>query len=204
MAKPSTDPNRAPGRGPLSGPIPRLVLVAAVVLSFGGFLFLRSGPHEGLAAKGTDAVSPGPERPGATAHEVGIEFESPSHSPGLEAAGESEPADDIVAAELAFERARERHAAAVNQVARAQAAVDESERAVEDLERFIEDLRAQGEDPADHAEEGMERFRPAFDAYEKAAGQLERAEALEALALEERRSAEQRWEAARRSVRNEP
>jgi hypothetical protein len=45
----------------------------------------------------------------------------------------------------------------------------------------------------------MAKFRPAFDAYEKAMKELERAEAREALALEERRSAEQRWFAARRS-----
>jgi chromosome segregation ATPase len=102
------------------------------------------------------------------------------------------------AAAAAFAEAQARYAAAQSAVAEAQARIDESERELEDLERFVEDLEARGEDPAEHAEEGMKRFNPAFDAYESASTDLDRAESEEEIERVKLLGAEQEWKAARR------
>jgi hypothetical protein len=204
MSTHSPDSNRTnPKRGTLLS-VPGLILAVAVVLSISAFLFYRSSQDEIPVLPASDSARSGAEPSGIVEREQGNREAIAGSTAVDPTEAFAHGSDDIAAIELAFERARERHDVAVAQVARAQAALDESERAVDDLERFIEDLKARGEDPADHAEEGMARFRPAFDAYEKAMGQLERAEALEALALEERQSAEQRWLATRRLVRSEP
>ena len=106
--------------------------------------------------------------------------------------------DEIDLAEASYEKARIRYQEARGSVADAQAAMLKSERDVEELERFIEELEARGEDPVDHAEEGMERFMPAFEAYEIAIDRLEGAEEEEAIARMEFLGAEQRLKAARR------
>jgi exonuclease VII small subunit len=178
--------------------IAAVVAAAVVVLSIIGYAGHRSRSLGDAEERASTADPPAPSASRLA------ESDASSRSPASGSSAEVDPSpplpeDDIAALEQAFERARDEHDAAIADVMQARAALDDSERAVEDLEQFIQDLKDRGEDPADHAEEGMAKFRPAFDAYEKAMKELERAEAREALALEERRSAEQRWFAARRS-----
>ena len=66
----------------------------------------------------------------------------------------------------------------------------DSERDVEELEAYLDEIEARGEDPVDYADEGMEKFQPAFFAWQDAMQELEQAELIEAearRALSERR-----------------
>ena len=107
------------------------------------------------------------------------------------------------AIEIEFDRARDALAQAKADYADARAAVSaaeyliaQSETDVEALERFIEELEARGEDPADHAEEGMELFTPAFEAYERASLKLQLAENDESIERIKLHGAERRFEMA--------
>ncbi len=82
--------------------------------------------------------------------------------------------------------------AAVEERKRAEAALEQSEQDVVELERFIEEIEERGEDPADYADEGLEKFRPAYIAFEEASSRLEQAEESEAAIRAELAAAEER------------
>ncbi len=109
-----------------------------------------------------------------------------------------EPGLALDQAVAAFDAAQARHVATESAVDDALVSLAVSERALEDLERFVEDLESRGEDPAEHAEEGMKRFNPAFEAYERAMNELENAESDEAIERIKLLGAEQELKAARR------
>ena len=56
----------------------------------------------------------------------------------------------------------------------------------------MQEIEARGEDPADYADEGLERFQPAFYAYQDAFERLELAETMRASARAELDQAEDR------------
>lgn len=72
----------------------------------------------------------------------------------------------------------------------AAAELEKTEVALEELEQYVEDIEARGEDPSDFADEGLEKFQPAFYQYEERLAVLEQAEQMEqavAEALQEAR-----------------
>ena len=108
----------------------------------------------------------------------------------------------IERAERAARMARADRAAARSALSAAESEMDETEQKIEALESFIEDLEQQGEDPADHAEEGMKRFNPVFDEYERRMQQIVDAEAAEEEATARLREAETSIEALRLEARS--
>lgn len=73
-----------------------------------------------------------------------------------------------------------------------EAQLEQAERDVTDLERFIEEIEARGEDPADHADEGLELFQPAFYAYQDAMDKLDLVDSMHKAAEDEVAAAEKR------------
>ncbi len=183
-----------------SGPFFGILIVVGLV-----GLFIAVGPGRMRERGPTAEDRAGTERPVAggqsPAPPAGAESDPAARRPVAETLAKdpaSDPGRELARARAAREEARVRYEAARAGVAEAQALMSRSERDVEELERFIEELEARGEDPVDHADEGMERFMPAFEAYEVAIGRLERAEEEEAIARLEFLAAEQRLQAARR------
>jgi len=111
-----------------------------------------------------------------------------------------DPVLELRRAQADVETARLEFANAHRAVSEAESLIARSEQDLADLERFVEELEEQGEDPADHADEGLRRFMPAFEAYEIADEALERAEAAEALERIKLESAEQRLMALQRRL----
>ena len=107
---------------------------------------------------------------------------------------------ELQRAEAEVETARLNFANAHRAVSKAESLIAQSERDLADLERFVEELEEQGEDPADHADEGLQRFMPAFEAYELADEAVKRAEAAEAIERIKLVGAEQRLLAAQRRL----
>ncbi|MFK8054267.1 MAG: hypothetical protein AB8F65_14965 [Woeseiaceae bacterium] len=83
-------------------------------------------------------------------------------------------------------------AAARNMRELAEVELEKTEASLAELEQYVADIEARGEDPADFAEEGLERFQPAFYAYEERMAVLEQAEQMEAAVSDELRDAERR------------
>lgn len=54
----------------------------------------------------------------------------------------------------------------------------QAELALTELEEFVSDLERRGEDPADYADEGLEKFRPAYLDFETAQTRLDQAESI--------------------------
>ena len=158
-----------------------------------------AGDHDGTERPVGEAGAPSPGGRARSDPEARLPVEG---APATHA--QSDPAEELERARRARDEARSRYEAARASVAEAQALMSRSERDVEELERFIEELEARGEDPVDHAEEGMERFMPAFEAYEAAIDRLEQAEEEEAIARLEFLGAEQRLEAAQKRLAISP
>lgn len=67
----------------------------------------------------------------------------------------------------------------------AEAALVQAEYDVAELERYLEVIKTRGEEPSDYADEGVERFLPAFEAYQNAYEEREAAMARERTLTEE-------------------
>ena len=67
----------------------------------------------------------------------------------------------------------------------AEAALVQAEYDVAELERYLEEIKTRGEEPSDYADEGVERFLPAFEAYQNAYEEREAAMARERTLTEE-------------------
>ncbi|MEM6581928.1 MAG: hypothetical protein AAF699_11675 [Pseudomonadota bacterium] len=61
----------------------------------------------------------------------------------------------------------------------AEAALLQAEQDVTDLENYVEAIKSRGEEPTDYTEEGMDRFLPAFEAYQQAVLDFEASTAAE-------------------------
>lgn len=121
---------------------------------------------------------------------------APAAAPSSVGPGEApRAAQELATAQQAVRDLELALGAAVEERKRAEALLEQSEQDVEALERFIEQIEERGDNPADYAEEGLERFQPAFYAYQEAFSRLEQAEASEAALREELSIAEERLRA---------
>ncbi|MEN7341296.1 MAG: hypothetical protein AAAFM81_00080 [Pseudomonadota bacterium] len=88
--------------------------------------------------------------------------------------------DDSVPATSDLDDLESALAAAIEMREAAERKLEESERDVEALEAYLDEIEARGEDPVDYADEGIEKFQPAFFAWQDAMQEFEQAEIMEA------------------------
>lgn len=93
-------------------------------------------------------------------------------------------------AEAEWAEAAASHQTAERALKESEQSLNDVEREIEAVERFIEDLEERGDDPADFAEEGMAKLRPAIERFEARLEIVERNEGLEAEARARLDSAE--------------
>jgi hypothetical protein len=142
---------------------------------------------EAPTPRGEAAAAIFPDRSGA----------APAAASDAASAPSPERRAEIEFAETALAEARSRHELAVHALESARADMAGLEDDVASLERYVEALEARGEDPADHAFEGMERFRPVLAKYQTLMAAYDRAEQNEREAREAVEAAERALQQAR-------
>ncbi|MFK7898222.1 MAG: hypothetical protein AB8G23_20485 [Myxococcota bacterium] len=94
--------------------------------------------------------------------------------------GLSDQATPLEIAEYSHSAAQEAHRLATRALEASESSLNEVEREIDAVERFIEDLEERGDDPADFAEEGMAKLRPAIERFEARLEVVEQDEQREA------------------------
>ncbi len=161
--------------------IPVSIILLAVLL-LGVFVFI-GGP--GLFTGSRETASESAPSAAATAQD----------SPSLSPAGASDIASPDMAVPLVRPETLEAESiesmkaliadleasleAAIEVREAAEAELDMSETDVAELEKFVDEIEARGDDPVDYADEGLEKFQPAFYRYQEAFAVFEQAELLE-------------------------
>jgi hypothetical protein len=113
-------------------------------------------------------------------------IEQPAEAARAQGAGSTGPTaaassvSPLAKAEAEWRSASALHQAAARALEESEQSLNDVEREIEAVERFVEDLEERGDDPADFAEEGMAKLRPAIERFEARLEIVERNELLEA------------------------